>query len=308
VLAYLELDILGFRKRVEIDIADRVFGDARTYAVEGAEGPMPTARERGMRVAPLIAFGISLLVVSPVLTIEQAPAADDAGARQLRLQPYLRLYRPSGTGRSPALLFVSGCSGFAPSIAPQFYTRAAESWRAKGYAVAFVDYLAARGLANCRGSAALTLSEIGKDILAIASNLPAQSFIDSARITAIGWSFGGGGALAALSQLNAARPSPLRSVIAYYPTCATLIPWRVKVPVLSLMGAQDEVAPPTACQQLFAQLPPGTPLEARIYPDARHAFDAAELPPYARFGSEIVGYNATAAAAAARDVEQFLSR
>src|SRR5262249_48226694 len=81
--------------------------------------------------------------------------------------------------------FVSGCSGFAPSIAPQAYTRAAESWLSKGYVVVFVDYLAARHLANCRSSAILTLAEIGKDILAVASYLRTQPFVIPTRITAV---------------------------------------------------------------------------------------------------------------------------
>jgi dienelactone hydrolase len=124
----------------------------------------------------------------------------------------------------------------------------------------------------------------------------------------VGWSLGGGAVLAALGQLTAAETSPLRAVVAYYPYCRDLQPWQAKVPALSLMGAQDEVASPEVCQRVFAQLAPGTALQARVYPEARHGFDVSDLPPYARFGSEVVGYNAAADAAAARDVEQFLSR
>ena len=100
--------------------------------------------------------------------------------------------------------------------------------------------------------------------------------------------------LAALGQMTAAENSPLRAVVAYYPYCRDLQPWRVKVPALSLMGAQDEVAPPEVCQRVFAQLPPGTALQARVYPEARHGFDVSDLPPYAKLGSEVVGYNAGA--------------
>jgi hypothetical protein len=45
-----------------------------------------------------------------------------------------------------------------------------------------------------------------------------------------------------------------------------------------------------------------------IYPEARHGFDVSDLPPYAKFGSEIVAYNAAADVAAAREVQQFMSR
>jgi len=101
--------------------------------------------------------------------------------------------------------------------------------------------------------------------------------------------------------LTAAENSPLLSVVAYYPYCRDLQPWQAKVPALSLMGAQDEVAPPEVCQRVFAQLPSGTALQAHVYPEARHGFDISDLPPYAKFGSETVGYNAAADAAAARN-------
>lgn len=253
----------------------------------------------------VVAIGLSL---AAQLTATTAAAADDMTARRQALEPYFRTYQPNGAGPFPALLFVSGCSGFAPSVAPRAYTSAAERWRAKGYLVVFVDYLAARHLRNCRSSAMLTLAEIGRDVLAVAAYLRTQPSISPARITAIGWSYGGGGVLAALEQMNPGENGPLHAIVAYYPVCRDVQPWRARVPVLSLMGAQDEVARPAECQQVFAQLPPGTPLETRVYPEARHGFDAAELPPYAKFGREIVGYNATAAGAASRDIEQFLGR
>ena len=214
----------------------------------------------------VIAVGLGLMLGQLATTVI---ADDDLTARRQALEPFFRTYRPSGAGPFPVLLFVSGCSGFAPSIAPQAYTRAAESWLSRGYVVVFVDYLAARHLANCRSSPMLTLVEIGKDILAVASYLRTQPFIIPTRITAVGWSLGGGGVLAALGQINSGETSPLHSVIAYYPSCRDLQPWRSMVPALSLMGAEDGTAPPALCQQVFVQLPPGTPLEARTYPAPR---------------------------------------
>jgi len=254
-------------------------------------------------VAMIFASGLALgqLAALPA-------AADETAARQKALEPYFRNYRPSGAGPFPAILMVSGCSGFTPSIAPQVYTRAAESWRSKGYVVVFVDYLSARGLPNCRGSGAVNAVEIGRDLLAVARYLQGQPYVKASQISAVGWSLGGGAVLAALGQLTAAENSPLRAVVAYYPYCRDLQPWQAKVPALSLMGARDEVAPPEICQRVFAQLPPGTALQARIYPEARHGFDVSDLPPYAKFGPEIVGYNAAADAAAVREVEQFMSR
>ncbi len=227
-----------------------------------------------------------------------AVAADDMTARRQSLEPYFRMYRADGAGPFPALLFVSGCSGFAHGTSAQIYTAMAEGWRAKGYVVVFVDYLAARGMGRCSG---ITTAEVGKDVLAVASYLRTQPLIDPERISAIGWSLGGGGVLDALAQTDPGESSPLHAVVAYSPGCVTLEPWSTKVPALVLMGANDEMARPAICQQLFTQLPSGTPLETRVYPDAGHVFNFPEPPPY-------VSYNAAAAVAAAHDVDQFMSR
>ena len=74
------------------------------------------------------------------------------------------------------------------------------------------------------------------------------------------------GPVAAIQELDIppGERSPLHAVVAYYPVCGTLEPWSVKVPVLVLMGVNDKMALPAACQQLFARLPPGTPLETWV--------------------------------------------
>jgi dienelactone hydrolase len=205
-------------------------------------------------------------------------------------------------------LFVSGSSGFAPSIAPQAYTRAAESWLSRGYVVVFVDYLAARHLANCPNSAMLTLVEIGKDILAAASYLRTQPFMIPTRITAVGWSLGGGGVLAALGQINSGRDQP--AAFAY--RLLSLLP-RPAAVACDGSGAEPhggrrwDCAAGTVSAGLRT-VAAGTPIEARTYPEARHGFDTQEPPPFARFGNEIVGYNAAAAEAASRDIDKFMNK
>ena len=46
-----------------------------------------------------------------------------------------RMFRPDGPGPHPAIVFASGCSGFAPSMAPKAYERTAEQFRSQGYVV-----------------------------------------------------------------------------------------------------------------------------------------------------------------------------
>src|SRR5262249_36493218 len=146
---------------------------ARLTRMWKAVGDKISVRERSMTrsgfLAMIIGSGLALgqLAALPA-------AADDAVARRQALEPYFRNYRPSGAGPFPAILMVSGCSGVAPSIAPQAYTRAAERRRSKGYVVVFVDSLSARGLPNCRGSRVVNAVEIGGDVLAVARYLQGQ--------------------------------------------------------------------------------------------------------------------------------------
>jgi dienelactone hydrolase len=240
-----------------------------------------------------IALGLATTLVTAA-----GMADDDLRARWQSLEPYFRDYRPSGPGPFPAVLLVSGCNGFAPRNAPQIYTDMAEDWRTKGYVVVFVDYLSARGRNRCPS---VTPADLGKDVLAVASHLRDQSLIDPERVSAIGWSLGGSGVLAALAQIDPGERIPLHAVVAYYPVCEKLQPWSVAVPALVLMGANDKTARPAACQQLFARLALHTSLETRLYPDAGHGFNIPEPPP-------VVRYSAAATVAAAHEVDQFLSR
>jgi dienelactone hydrolase len=234
------------------------------------------------------------LVVSACAAAAVA-SADEMETRRQALEPYFHTYRPDGPGPFPAVLFVSGCLGFDYGSGPKTFAEMAESWRAKGYVVVYVDYLKARGEKQCAGESP---GDVAKDILAVTSYLQAQSFIKSSEVTAIGWSLGGGAVLEILDEIGSGERSPLRSVIAYTPVCGILEPWDNKVPALVLMGANDKVASPAGCQDVFARLPSGTPLVARVYPDAGHVFNIPDAP----------GYNAAAAAAAAQEVDQFMKR
>jgi dienelactone hydrolase len=240
----------------------------------------------------LLRVGVTLLSATAFAC---GALADDKTAPIKALAPYFHTYRPSGPGPFPTILFVSGCLGFAPATAPHAYTSLAETWKAKGYVVVFVDYLRARGAQQCGGD--LAPADVGRAALAVAAYVQSQPFVKASRVTAFGWSLGGSGVLAALGLIKPGQPSPLHTVVAYTPVCSALEAWTVKVPALVLMGADDEIANPALCQQLFAQLPPGTPLDAHLYPGAGHVFD---LP-----GD---GYNAGVAAAAAEVVDRFMSK
>ena len=222
--------------------------------------------------------------------------------------PPYRMVRPQGPGPHPALLFVSGCSGFAPDSAPDHYPRVAREFAARGFVVVFVDYLAARDRKSCGGM--VGPGDAAKDILAAARYASAQPFIRAGDVSVIGWSMGGGGVLAAISALPAGRAAPFRRAVAYYPVCWGIdAPWRVAVPLLMLLAGRDEVSSTPACHQLVKRLGEGQPIEVRVYPAARHAFDVPDLPPLTRLPNGApIGHHPESAAAAREEVRRFLAR
>jgi len=205
-----------------------------------------------------------------------------------------RVLSPSGASRHPAVLLVSGCSGFIAFNGVNLYEERAAELQAAGYVVVFVDYLGRRNLKNCSGQ--ISSAQVGADILEAAEWSRARPDVDAAHISAIGWSYGGGGVIAALMAMPPGAPAFAKAVM-YYPDCRAARPWSVAgVPALMHLGAIDEVAPPALCDAAIKGAPPNT-LRVITYPNARHAFDLHSLPERAQYQFGTIGYNAEAAQA-----------
>jgi len=205
-------------------------------------------------------------------------------------------------------MMIAGCSGFTPSVAPTSYTAVAERLKGEGSLVIFVDYLAARGLGRCfeQGRYRVDLDDIAQDIVASAAYLRARPDVKSADITAIGWSYGGGGVLEALRAVS--DTAPFRAGVAFYPVCEGVRPWKAPIPVVMLLGALDDVAPARSCQSLVRKLPAASPVSVHIYDGARHGFDASELVGVVRHPAGTMAYNEAAATAAWGEVRKLLGR
>jgi dienelactone hydrolase len=240
-------------------------------------------------VLAIVAIGAVVLVTN-----------DLAGAQA----PDYRIFQPDGAGPYPAVVFASGCSGFTPSVAPKAYERAAERLRGQGYLVLFADYLGRRGLKSC-SSSRISRSDAGKDVVVAATWLKSQPFVDGARISAIGWSYGGGAILAALAEHSEDQLSFSRAVV-YYPSCQWLRPWKHATPVLMLLAGADDVAPGEACEEVAKGSATPNAVKIVLYSGVQHAFDVSELPAKMadRFGT--IGYDPKAAAAAQQEIERFL--
>jgi len=242
-----------------------------------------------------VAIGVAACIALVLISTSHAVAQTVEGG--------YKIFRPSGPGPHPAVIFLGGCSGYTPYFAPKHYEQVAEKFRAKGYVVVFADYLARLGKPNCMGVDALDAAGV---LLEAAAWLKSQSSIDQAQITAIGWSFGGGAMLAAVNKFNTEQLIFSRTIV-YYPACGGLWgEWKPKVPVLMLLGGADRVAPIAACQEAAEKIANPNLVKMVIYTGAYHCFDMSELPPMAYYDFGTIGFHPQAAMAAWEEIERFL--
>ena len=229
-------------------------------------------------------------------------AAVLAASVTLAAEP-LRVLTPSSSTSNPAVLLVPGCSGFIARNGINHYEERAIELQAAGYFVVFVDYLSRRNLTDCAGGRNISQTEVAADILEAARWIREQPQIATDKVFAIGWSYGGGGVLAALAAMSPGETILARAV-AYYPDCRGTKPWSsAGVTTLILLGAIDEVAIPALCDRV-AKGVPSTALRTIVYPHARHGFDMRNLPERTEFGR--LGYNPEAAKASWTTVLEFL--
>ena len=214
-----------------------------------------------------------------------------------------RVLSPAGGTSNPAVLLVPGCSGFTARNGINHYDERASELQTAGYFVVFVDYLGRHHLSDCAGGRDISHAEVAVDILEAAAWIKSQERVASDKIFVIGWSYGGGGVLAALKAMPPGPP-PFTKAVLYYPDCRRGTPWSsTSVSVLMLMGARDEVALPALCERAVKGVPPSS-LRMVLYPDARHGFDMRGLPERAEFGR--LGYHAETAKASWTAVLTFL--
>lgn len=231
-------------------------------------------------------------------------AADNAD-QQERLSKHYRLKKPDGAGPFPSVMMVPGCYGFDKEFQKAKYDSVQKQLVELGFATLRVNYLAARNVSSCRRN--VSTYQVAGDIRIVADYLRQQSFVKKGAINVMAWSFGGAGALIALSHL-ASEPAQVDAVVAYYPYCAAVEPWDSEVPVLVLVGALDDITPSGTCESIFAKLPKRDKLTIRVYKDAHHGFDNSTLPAEGIIRFDTQRYNEAAAKSAWKEATKFLRR
>jgi dienelactone hydrolase len=213
------------------------------------------------------------------------------------------LYRPAGDGPFPAIVALHGCGGRSRSAEAIHAARFVE-W---GYVYLAVDSLAPRGITeNCGPTRQTAIADQSLDAFGALDYLAAQHFVDSSKIAVLGFSAGGGAALAVAAKDGVQTLAQRRfaAAIAYYPELCGLSR-TFAVPTLILIGALDDWASVNECRTLAAD-PAHGPIKLVIYPGAHHDFDYPALAAGADYYGHHLQYDAAADRAATTELRAFV--
>ncbi len=238
------------------------------------------------------------------------------------------LYRPAGPGPFPAVVALHGCGGLWRESG-KLSTRHAD-WGERlaeaGYVVLMPDSYGSRKLGSQCGVKELTVrasrERVG-DAAAARRWLQAREDVLQQKVSLLGWSGGGTTILTAIrSDRRPAGVMPdFARAIAFYPSCRTQSDspdFRVRLPLLILVGDADDWTPAAPCDYLTkAAKARGEPIELVIYPGVLHDFDHPRLDVKERSdiaysatgtGKAMVGTNPAAREDAINRVKGFLAR
>lgn len=180
------------------------------------------------------------------------------------------LYLPKGPGPHPALVVIHEWWGLNDWVKDE-----AAQYASQGYVALAVDlyhgkvatdpetaHELMRGLPQDQGV---------RDLVSAVKYLESRKDVNPRRVGAVGWCMGGTYAM----QLAIAAPS-LKAVAINYGALATDKADLAKIhaAILGNFGAQDQGIPPEAVHKFEASMKAlGHPVDAKIYPDAGHAFE-----------------------------------
>lgn len=221
-------------------------------------------------------------------------AAETLEQRIALLQPGFTVARPAGEGPFPVVVMLHGCGGPRP-----FLDDMARVASDAGAASVIVDSYAPRGISRigalatvCTG-ARLRGRERAGDLYAAIAWARRQTWADSGRIIAAGWSHGGWTIMDALAlrsgdemrratgldDLPAEPLEGLSGTFIVYPyagvaSYAGRRDWRLAPPSVAIVAGRDQIVGARAPSAAFDRLRTrGAPIEVILFDDATHAFE-----------------------------------
>jgi dienelactone hydrolase len=152
----------------------------------------------------------------------------------------------------------------------------------------------------------ITQEDYSRDILNTVADLKKNAFVDSTRVHVLGWSYGAGAALNALALAEESPVAKINSVVAFFPYCGSVRPWKQPIPVLVLRGDADDMAPFGKCAPAVQTALDNKSMRDVVYPGALHSFDQFTVPQPLKNQLGTFGYNEAATKSAWREIETFL--
>lgn len=190
---------------------------------------------------------------------------------------------PSGSGTAQGILYLPQTPGPHPALVVihewwglnDWIKQEAAGYAAQGYVTLAVDLYRGKVASDPETahelSRGLPQDQGVQDLVAAFHFLESRKDVKRHRIGAVGWCMGGGYAL----QLAIAEPA-LKAVAINYGALATnkAALTKIHAAVLGNFGGQDKGIPPDAVYAFEdAMQSLGKPVDAKIYPDAGHAFE-----------------------------------
>jgi dienelactone hydrolase len=221
------------------------------------------------------------------------------------------LGKPESAGPFPAIVLMHGCSGIQES-----HLRWAKLLNAAGYVTLVLDSFRPRSIVRICSRSVSVPSQPSRalDAYGALEYLQGLAIVDDGRIGLMGWSHGGGSALAAVSEFGIAEKfsKHFQMAIALYPFCIS--DRSFEVPVLVLIGSSDDWTPAKYCRQLRRNNTGRvSPITLKVYAGAFHGFDDVDLGagffiPGEPGGRHWLQYNREAHQDAVERVKRFLAK
>lgn len=214
------------------------------------------------------------------------------------------LFKPSGPGPFPTVVYMSGCAGFSVPPEKLLQQRVVDHMLARGVATLIVDPFTPRGEMQGVCAALATHPELAmrgaKDVRAAVNFLKMLPDVDRTRIVLQGYSYG---AVAVLIASSANNPTSANlgatGVVAYYPFCGDKSAF--SVPTLIQIGDKDDWTPAALCEAIK-----GRPnVEVVTYPGATHGF-VMPMPQPAEYLGHRMAYDEKATNEAEKRADAFL--
>jgi dienelactone hydrolase len=181
------------------------------------------------------------------------------------------MYKPSGAGPFAAIVLAHTCGGVGPHT--DVWGKLLASW---GYVVVAPDSFGPRGEKSVCGRGNVVNGNMRvADVAGAIDFLNAQPFVRKGEIGLIGHSHGGWTTVRAVQKSYGLASRGLKAAVAYYPSCQQRFDRDVAVPLLILIGDQDDWTRAEDCRKLQAAgFTQPSLVDVVYYPNAYHSFDS----------------------------------